>query len=114
MRTLPLLTLLAFLLFGCASAEKNAYRTIAVVSVSADKTMRGWGQYVQSGKASAGDEAKVKAAYQKYQAAMSIAEAAVLTAKDAPAGQETLETALQAVEAAAAELTRIILTFQSQ
>lgn len=93
---------------GCANAERTAYVSTGVVIVTVDQAMNGWGDYVRAGKASAGDEAKVKAAYQKYQAAIFALEPAVLAAVNAPDKQAALTTAFNAIDAAKINLINLI------
>ena len=94
----------------CANLEKTAYRTIGTTSVLVDGSMNTWGDYVRTGKASPGDEAAVKAAYQKYQRAMQSLRTTVRIAKTAPEGQAALETASQIVSATSAEVIALIET----
>lgn len=73
--------LLIVIAIACASAEKNAYRTLGSLSIGVDFSMNAWGDWVRSGRASAEDEAQVKAAYIKYQEGMATLKVAVLTYK---------------------------------
>jgi len=106
-----LVTFGAFLLVGCANLETVAYKTIGTTAVTVDGAMKGWGDWVRAGKATPRDEVVVKSAYSKYQASISTLKQAVIAAKSAPEGQASLETALQATEAAAGELVLLISTF---
>lgn len=65
--------LAALLLTGCAGFEKNAGKTLASIAATVDAGMKGWAAYVVTGKATAGDEVKVKAGYQQYQMSMTLA-----------------------------------------
>jgi len=68
-KLLPLLLLVLFV--SCAtSPETVAYRTIATTAVSVDSAMRGWGDWVKSGKASVSSEDSVRTVYESYQVAM--------------------------------------------
>lgn len=111
-KSMPFLLLIALALMttgtACQNLEKNAYRTIGTTAVLVDGAMNGWGDYVRAGKASAEDEAAVKATYQKYQRSMATLRSAVVAYKTAPEGQAALETALQAVSAASGELILLI------
>jgi hypothetical protein len=56
---------------GCTSTPQTvAYRTAGTAVVSVDTAMTLWGQYVATYHPNANQEATVKAAYDKYQAAM--------------------------------------------
>jgi hypothetical protein len=57
---------------GCANTTPNnvAYNTVAATSVTVDVAMDAWGAYVASGHATIDQERQVKAAYEKYQAAV--------------------------------------------
>lgn len=93
---------------GCQNPERSAYVTTGLVIVSVDGAMKGWGDYVRAGKASAGDEAKVKAAYEKYQAVVRTQRAAVLSAINSPEGESAFNAALNAIDAAKLELINLI------
>jgi Mrp family chromosome partitioning ATPase len=109
MRQLFSLLLLAALL-GCATPEQSAYRTIGTITVSVDGTMNGWGDFVRAGHAEPADEARVKAAYERYQSAMRLARIAVITSKTQPDGASTLQTALATTQAASGQLIGLIQT----
>lgn len=71
--TLTLWLLVATMLCGCATWQKNGGKLIASTAVAVDSAMQGWAVWVVDGKATAGDEAKVKLVYIKYQLAMKAA-----------------------------------------
>jgi hypothetical protein len=104
------LLLLAALL-GCATPEQTAYRTIGVITASVDGAMNGWGDYVRSGAATADEQARVRQAYERYQATMRLARIAVTTQKTQPAGASTLDTALNTAQAASGQLIAVIQQF---
>lgn len=97
---------------GCGSPEQSAYQATGVVTISVDAAMNGWGDYVRAGKASAGDEAKVKAAYERYQASIRTLRTAVLASVNAPDEQSILTTALNALDAAKIDLINLILSLK--
>jgi Mrp family chromosome partitioning ATPase len=101
-----LLVLAAML--GCATPEQGAYRVIGTITYSVDGAMNGWGDYVRAGLATADDQAKVKAAYERYQSAMRLARVTVATVKSQPEGTATMDAALAAAEAASGQLIGII------
>ncbi len=57
---------------GCATTNTPG-RVLATTAVTVDGAMKGWGEWVALGKATTGDEAKVKAAYETYQTSFSLA-----------------------------------------
>lgn len=99
---------------GCANPERTAYVSTGVVTITVDGAMNGWGDYVRAGKATPEDEAKVKAAYQKYQASIRALKAAVLSSVNAPNEQEILMTALNAIDAAKNELINLITSLKKK
>ncbi len=98
----------ATLLTGCASLDTNAYKTIGTTANLVDGAMRGWGDYVRAGRATPDDESRVRAAYEKYQAAMRAARAAVNTYHTAPDNEVPLQTALSALSSASGEIVNLI------
>ena len=67
---------LSLMLEGCATYRQNAGKLLASTALAVDAAMRGWREVVHMGKATPEQEAKVKAAFEKYQLAQSAAEAA--------------------------------------
>jgi len=71
-----LVVLISFMMMaGCKTPEQAAYRATGAVVISVDAAMKGWGDYVRAGMATVQDQAKVRAAYEKYQAAVRSAKA---------------------------------------
>lgn len=97
---------------GCANPERTAYQTTGVVVLSVDVAMNGWGDYVRAGKATPEDEAKVKAAYEKYQAIVRTQSAAVRSAINSPEGESVFNTALNAIDAARIDLVNLITSLK--
>jgi len=63
----------SMLFTGCASTpNKAAYQTVGTTIVSVDTAMHMWGAYVAVNHPSADVEKKVRAAYEKYQAAAAV------------------------------------------
>jgi hypothetical protein len=108
MRTNLSLLALLVLLTGCTSPETTAYRIIGSTIITVDSAMKGWGDWVRAGKATRGDEVKVKAAYESYQASMSVVEAAVMAYKKNPSEGTALEQALTALEQSKGALIQLI------
>ena len=98
----------ALLCGGCASRETTAYRTLGVTANLVDGAMNGWGDWVRAGRATTSEQAAVRYAYERYQATMAVARKAVVAAKTAPAGTDTLATALKVVESNQASLVNLI------
>ena len=103
-----LLAALLILAAGCATPERAAYQSIGTIANTVDIAMLTYGDFYRAGVVDDKEAAAVKNAYEHYQRAMRIARASVQTVKAAPDGQLRLNTALQAVEAASAELVVLI------
>lgn len=114
MRTNLALVALWALLIGCASPETTAYRIIGSTIITVDSAMKGWGDWVRAGKATRGDEVKVKAAYEHYQASMGVVEAAVMAYKLNPSDGTALEKALTALEQSRGALITLIQGFMGR
>lgn len=116
--------LLALFLFasGCASFETGAYRTISSITTTVEAARKGWVDYVTtqrvvlSARPLEANKLEVQVgqvgdAYAKYQTSMRAAKAAVLAYKAAPVDQKPVETALNAVSAAGAEVVKLVNQF---
>jgi hypothetical protein len=73
-----------------------------------DGAMNGWGDWVRAGRATPAEQTAVRYAYERYQSTMAVAHKAVVAAKTAPAGTDTLATALKVVESNQASLVNLI------
>src|SRR5262245_43779951 len=63
-------------LFGCATTPnwQDSYgKILATTAQTVDAAMKGWAMYVVTGNPPADQQAKVKTAYQEYQAAFDVA-----------------------------------------
>ena len=89
--------------------EILAYRSIGTVAHTVDASMNGWGDWVRAGKATAGDQAKVKTAYEGYQAAMVATESAVVAYRNG-ADRNALEASIEALKAAANAVMTMVST----
>jgi len=58
---------------ACTTWQDSAGKSLASASVSVDAAMKGWAVWVANGHATLEQEAKVRDAYGKYQAAMRLA-----------------------------------------
>lgn len=108
--------LMLALFTGCASWEKNSYRSIATTATLVDATMNAWGDYVRAGMAKPEDEVVVKKAYQRYQQAMAAAKVAVAVgraAKDSQA-ESAAGKAIDGVASAASEIVALIRVFTAK
>lgn len=106
---------LAFMLMaGCSTMERGTYQVLGTTAATVDAAMKGWGDYVRAGKATTADEATAMQLYAKYQGAMRVAKAAVLSLKKNEAStQADWEKATQALQDASGELIGFIGTFIS-
>jgi hypothetical protein len=113
-----LLVVVSLAAAGCASLERNAYRTIGSAIVTVDLAMQSWGEYVRT-KSAAGtpvpaeQETRVREAYLQYQESMRVARGVVSTyqvATDAGirADRDALIEAIESVEIAADSLSKLI------
>ena len=75
MRTVTNILAVAFLavMVGCATFQSNAGKLLASSALTVDAGMKSWAVWVAKGQATPAQEAQVKAAYQKYQVAIAIA-----------------------------------------
>ena len=89
--------------------EILAYRTIGTVAHTVDATMNGWGDWVRGGKATAGDQAKVKTAYQSFQSAMVATESAVVAYRNGT-NKNMLEASIEVLQAAANAVMTMVST----
>jgi len=107
---------------GCASANKVAYKTTAATQVTVDAAMTGWGDYIKHQDAagtpvSMNQRAQVKAAYEKYQAAMGVVADAGVSYNQAAGttnligAQAILNTAVQMASACLSDLVDLIRSF---
>lgn len=97
---------------GCQNPERTAYQTTGVVVLSVDAAMNGWGDYVRAGKASVDDQAKVKAAYMKYQEIVRTQRALVLSSINRPDNESAFFTAMNAIDTARIDLINLIVTLK--
>lgn len=79
MKHVPQLGLIFALVFlvGCASLERNSYRTVAAISETVFIAMRAYGDSVRAGHVSEEKQAQVKRLYENYQKVMAATEEVV-------------------------------------
>lgn len=102
---------LAFLL-GCASVQTNAGKLLATTAVTVDGSMQGWATWVNLNQATPDQETKVRDAYSKYQASMTVAKKAyntLVTTGDQSAWLQA-STVLEANQATFIALVRTFMT----
>lgn len=100
---------LAFLL-ACAY-EKAAFRTVGTITTTVDAAMRAYGDEVKAAHVTAETQATVKGFYDKYYAAIQVAQSVVLSYKAGTATKSATQNALDAASAAAQPLLNLIQTF---
>lgn len=108
-----LLPLLFLLMTGCASLEQNAYRTVGSVTITVDAAMQAFGAHVRSGASNAEEQAAVRALYERYQASMKVAKAAVMAYRETR-NEGTLRGGLQAASDSASAVVSAVNLFSKQ
>lgn len=99
-------------LTGCASTQRNAYRTVGITTVTVDHAMQAWAEFVNAGHADPAQIDAVRSAYAKYFAAMNVAIDIGKSAATAPDADTTaLATALTLAADAQANLLNLIQQF---
>lgn len=58
---------------GCNTPQRTAYVAVGVTQSLAVGAMNGWGDWVRAGRATAGDQAAVRQAWERYQGAVRVA-----------------------------------------
>jgi len=109
---LALLTLA--LAIGCSSPQQAAYRTTGSVVITVDAAMNGWGDYVRAGLSKPDEEAKVKAAYEKYQGTIRLARTLTDSFVNNAGDKDTLNVAFTAVDQAKNQLIDLIQSFRTK
>lgn len=106
-----LLLLIPFLFTACGSPKLAAFRSVSAVAHTVDASMNAWGDWVRAGKATPDSEARVEAAYVKYQAAMAVVKSGVVAAEGQPADSPAYLAVPAALSAAASDLIALIDQF---
>lgn len=115
MAILLLLASTPLLYLGCKNLETNTYKATGVVIISVDAAMKAWGDYVRAYQGTVrsvplDNQRTVKAAYDKYYAAVQL-ERSAITAYKTGTDTNALIRVLGIVEGASAEVIRLIETF---
>lgn len=108
---MALVLAVATLIMGCQTKNPSG-KIIASIAVTRDSAMQGWGKWVNDGKATLDQEAKVAAAFQKYMAFETTARKsyeAAYAAKD----DSRMAQIVAALQAAVAELNLVVVTFKT-
>lgn len=109
---LAMAVIVALCLAGCATTNTPG-RILATATLTVDSTMKGWAAWVAAGQSTLEQEAKVQAAYEKYQATEKLAENAYVVV--AKTGDKTAwETAIAAMNSCQADLLALIQKFQGK
>lgn len=91
--------------------EKTAFRTVGTLTTTVDAAMKAYGDEVKLGHISADTQNTVKSAYDKYYAAIQVAQSVTLSYKAGDATQSAVKQALDAATAAATPLIAMVKTF---
>lgn len=115
MKRLPNIAIVGLMLLmaGCASFQSTAGKTLATTVQTVDAAMQGWAAYVVIGNPTPQQQAAVKTAYQKYQAAEAIAEKAYVLAS-ASGDQSGWTVAASTLRQCQADLLLLISTFNTK
>lgn len=105
-RIRPLWIVALALCVACASAEKNAYIVVGTAVTTVDLAMEGYGEAYRAHKTTPEFDAKVRAAYEKYQASLTVLRGAI-TAYKASRDEASLQAAIKAVQDAVAAIVAL-------
>ncbi len=94
---------------GCGSPVATAYKATAITVTTVDGAMNGWGDYVRAGKATANDQARVRAVYDKYRAALMIERDVVRAAVGNP-DATAVTLAEQSLAAASGDVVDLVMS----
>lgn len=110
MKQLFLTIALCFALFGCATAEKNAYVTIGSVGTTANAAIGAYSDYISTHRVPTSQILEVRKAVIAYVQANEAARAAVVAYKSGHDTQSNVDLAISALSAASANLVSLIST----
>lgn len=96
---------------GCGTPAAKTTQVAGSVTITVDAAMQAWGEFVRAGKATVDQRVQVRAAYQKYQASMLIAEKVAVSVLTAPEQQSAYITALNTASQVSIELIALVETF---
>lgn len=96
---------------GCGTPAAKTTQAAGSVTITVESAMLAWGDWVRANKATVEQRVQVRAAYQKYQASMLVAEKVALSVLSAPENQSVYVAALNAASQASIELIALIETF---
>ena len=98
-------------LLGCATLQSNSAKTLATTAQTVDAAMQGWASWVVLDQATDEQEAKVRAAYTKYQLAMGVARNAY-TISTKTGDTTAWKAAAEALLASKNDLLNLVAEFQ--
>lgn len=96
---------------GCGTPAAKTTQVAGSVTITVDGIMNAWGEYVRAGKATVDQRVQVRAAYQKYQASILIAEKVAVSVLAAPEQQAGYITALNTASQVSVELIALVEQF---
>lgn len=96
---------------GCGTPTAKTTQVAGSVTITVDAAMQSWGEWVRANKATVEQRVQVRAAYQKYQAAMAIAEKVAISVLTAPEQQAAYITALNTASQVSVELIALVEQF---
>lgn len=96
---------------GCGTPSAKTTQVAGSVTITVDAAMKSWGEWVRANKATVEQRVQVRAAYQKYQAAMLIAEKVAVNVLSAPEQQAAYITALNTASQVSIELIALVEQF---
>lgn len=99
---------------GCGTPAAKTTQVAGSVTITVDAAMKSWGAWVRAGNASMDQRLAVRAAYQKYQAAMITAEKVAITTITQPEGQMAYITALNVASQSSLELIALVEAFSKR
>lgn len=101
---------------GCKSLNKNAYRTVGTVQISAEAAMEVWKDYVKAKNPPLELKQRVKDAFVKYQAATAVAidAARAYSVSDLPSNKSRLDIAMNAASTSLSDLVTLVQVFTAK
>lgn len=101
---------------GCASAPRVTYQATSTSAVTVETALKAYDVFAAAGKTTPAQNAAVKAAYEKYQAAFALvcdagAVYSATSTTNAPTASTALQAAIQNANQAIADLVALVQTF---
>jgi hypothetical protein len=116
---LPFVVVGGLLFAGCASAPRVTYQAASTSAVTVETALHAYDLFAAAGKTTPAQNAAVKAAYLKYQAAFAVvcdagAVYSATSTTNAPAASAALQTAIVNANQSIADLIALVQTFGVQ